>query len=127
MRVDSLSQLLNSSCAEFVDIIHTDTQAGLGLRDSIGHVDFYPNGGSWQPGCLGFILFCSHSRSSFYFLESIGSNVEFYAYPCSSYVKFKNGECKTDPIPMGENTPHSARGEHFLFTSDEEPYAEGKL
>jgi len=41
---------LNSECAGFVDVIHT---AGLwlGLMNPSGHVDFYPNGGSVQPGC----------------------------------------------------------------------------
>lgn len=43
---------LDSSDAEFVDVIHTD--AGIfGYPTSIGHVDFYPNNGiSPQPGCL---------------------------------------------------------------------------
>ncbi|KAH9375831.1 hypothetical protein HPB48_004016 [Haemaphysalis longicornis] len=46
---------LSKHDARFVDIIHT--QAGniydfkLGLEYSVGHVDFYPNGGSVQQGC----------------------------------------------------------------------------
>ncbi len=64
-----------------VDIIHSDIAEyllqGLGLKDAIGNVDFYPNGGKLQPGCpatSGFInlvtsvvtnvdISCSHSRS----------------------------------------------------------------
>lgn len=37
--------------ATFVDIMHTDG-GGLGTRASVGHVDYYPNGGtSRQNGC----------------------------------------------------------------------------
>ncbi|GBP55248.1 Lipase member H [Eumeta japonica] len=50
---DKLSdiQKLDASDAQFVDVIHTD--AGIfGVQKSIGHADFYPNGGlSPQPGC----------------------------------------------------------------------------
>lgn len=35
----------------FVDIIHTDAGV-LGHRESVGHADYFPNGGiSPQPGC----------------------------------------------------------------------------
>lgn len=42
--------------AEFVDVIHTDGQPffpslGFGMKESCGHVDIFPNGGKFQPGC----------------------------------------------------------------------------
>lgn len=41
---------LDSSDAEFVDVIHTDVLE-RGMLAVSGHVDFYPNGGTNQPGC----------------------------------------------------------------------------
>lgn len=41
---------LNKEDAEFVDVIHT-AGGTLGFLDSMGHVDFFPNGGiAPQPG-----------------------------------------------------------------------------
>ena len=41
---------LDESDARYVDVIHTD--AGFyGTDRRGGHTDFYPNGGSHQPGC----------------------------------------------------------------------------
>ncbi|OTF75485.1 hypothetical protein BLA29_011793, partial [Euroglyphus maynei] len=41
--------------AQFVEAMHTDAQPiiqlGLGMFETCGHVDIYPNGGEEQPGC----------------------------------------------------------------------------
>ncbi|XP_035206601.1 pancreatic triacylglycerol lipase-like [Stegodyphus dumicola] len=46
---------LDKGDAKFVDVIHTnmdgESLSGYGLKQPIGHVDFYPNGGEHQPGC----------------------------------------------------------------------------
>ncbi|KAM7133192.1 lipase member I [Molossus nigricans] len=41
---------LHHTDAKFVDVIHSDTN-GLGIKEPLGHIDFYPNGGKKQPGC----------------------------------------------------------------------------
>lgn len=50
---------LDKTDATFVDVIHTNTApflfGGAGYRDQLGHVDFYPNGGEYQPGCEGLL------------------------------------------------------------------------
>jgi hypothetical protein len=46
---------LDPSDAVFVDVIHTDAGSLLsghfGFLGSLGHVDFFPNGGSSMKGC----------------------------------------------------------------------------
>ena len=42
---------LDPSDARFVDVIHTDAKR-WGIEQSCGHIDFYPNGGVNQRGCL---------------------------------------------------------------------------
>ncbi len=46
------NNVLDTSDAEFVDVIHTAGKAA-GYYGILGHADFYPNGGTpLQPGCL---------------------------------------------------------------------------
>ena len=50
---------LDKTDALFVDNLHTDGNYKLaikcGIGTPIGHVDFYPNGGARQPGCITFL------------------------------------------------------------------------
>ncbi|CAH1155998.1 unnamed protein product [Phaedon cochleariae] len=108
---------LDRSAARYVDVIHTDAsqfiRGGLGMAESIGHVDYYPDGGTDQPGCtkgvLQFIrdsegslfngvkkyLSCNHLRSHEIFLESITPNpkCKFMSVSCSSFQDFTSGKC----------------------------------
>ncbi|XP_055615911.1 pancreatic lipase-related protein 2-like [Toxorhynchites rutilus septentrionalis] len=111
---------LDVSDAKFVDVIHTDAvpwverwprPGGLGMHQAVGHVDFYPNGGSNQAGCndpmekfirkhensffWGFQEFfgCNHVRCHQLYLDAIPQRCPFVAIGCESYEKFLAGEC----------------------------------
>lgn len=46
---------LSPDDADFVDVLHTYTREALGvsigIKQAIGDIDIYPNGGDVQPGC----------------------------------------------------------------------------
>ena len=43
---------LDEGDAGQVDVVHTDTEVAGTKRDkTVGHIDFFPNGGDKQPGC----------------------------------------------------------------------------
>lgn len=80
------SMRLDPTDARFVDVLHTNggtiTKGALGLSTPSGHVDYYCNGGSLQPGCYFSSVTksimdpvervaCSHRRSYRYFIEII--------------------------------------------------------
>ncbi|XP_042145393.1 LOW QUALITY PROTEIN: phospholipase A1 member A [Ixodes scapularis] len=108
--------------ADFVDIVHTDGASffpdvlkgeGLGLYDTVGHVDFYPNGGVKMPGCdVGSRIFkfvteglvggkivramgiCHHQRAIDYVIESItNKQCSSLAFECSTHEMFHKGRC----------------------------------
>ena len=89
---------------------------GIGVVDPSGHIDMYPNGGQYQPGCLitsfsyffpsswtlsanQFVtsviqdntdVFCSHVRVLDLFNDSLLPNTcQYVAYQCSSYSDFQ--------------------------------------
>lgn len=131
---------LEASDAEFVDVIHTNTFtlliARVGTRRPSGHIDFYPNGGSVQPGCLdvgklisGRFFACSHMRAPKYFTDTINSECPFTSYPCGSYSAFARGSCTSCPPggcpKMGYDAlkySKSAKGKFYLLTAKKKPF-----
>ncbi|MEQ2220163.1 hypothetical protein ILYODFUR_002555, partial [Ilyodon furcidens] len=89
---------LDPTDAQFVDALHTDIDA-LGFREPLGHVDFYANGGTDQPGCPktlfsgGSYFKCDHQRSVMLFLDTINDTSPSQAFPCSTYADFLDGRC----------------------------------
>uniref|UniRef100_A0A7M4EW05 Triacylglycerol lipase n=1 Tax=Crocodylus porosus TaxID=8502 RepID=A0A7M4EW05_CROPO len=113
---------LDKSDATFVDIIHTDSAPmipylGFGMRQAIGHMDFYPNGGENMPGCKKNPLLlpgtrdfvaCNHLRSYKYYSDSILFPDGFLGYPCASYEIFETESCFPCPQYGCPNMGHYA-------------------
>ncbi|XP_031353891.1 endothelial lipase-like [Photinus pyralis] len=123
---------LTKDDAEFVDVIHTDA-GSFGYPVSIGHVDFYPNGGSGvQPGCeisslaekkiIEQIIYCGHIRAWKYYGESVRNP---RAFPATKTKIIQNGDGKfkfvTDAY-MGFGVNSSARGDFGLITNAFPPF-----
>ncbi|XP_047462511.1 lipase member H [Mugil cephalus] len=89
---------LDLTDAQFVDALHTDIDA-LGFREPLGHIDFYANGGTDQPGCPrtifsgGSYFKCDHQRSVLLFIDSLNRTCSSRAFPCDSYKDFLDGKC----------------------------------
>ncbi|XP_047735755.1 pancreatic lipase-related protein 2 isoform X2 [Hyalella azteca] len=134
---ESLTRL-DQSDASFVDVIHTDTDnyygipINLGMKDPIGHLDFYPNGGGPQPGCLGERPGCSHSRAHELFIESVRQECSFVAVRCSTKEMFFKGECWGCKAPhecsdmglMAVPTEVPVNSKFLLLTRGSSPYCD---
>jgi len=109
---------INPTSATFVDIIHTDSDE-LGTLRTLGHIDFYPDGGMWQSGCIslkqGFKSLppekfddeidlrniCSHSRAYIYMTESIKRDCFHSRDKCTNYLllPLSCSECTCGAFP----------------------------
>ncbi|XP_068703950.1 pancreatic lipase-related protein 2-like [Montipora foliosa] len=91
---------LDKTDAKYVDVVHTNMGV-VGTPDHVGHTDFFPNGGSLQPGCasdptdLTFTVGCNHLRSTEFYIKTLTEDCSnpFKAHPCSSYVWYTFGWC----------------------------------
>ncbi|KAK0153657.1 Lipase member H [Merluccius polli] len=132
---------LDPTDAQFVDVIHTDMDA-LGLREPLGHIDFYPNGGADQQGCPRTILSgsayfkCDHQRSVYLFKESLRRTCETRAFPCATYADFMDARC-TDCADFGaqgcpvfgygvvawkDSLVRLGQSKYFFNTNNKSPY-----
>ncbi|KAJ8951111.1 hypothetical protein NQ318_021555 [Aromia moschata] len=119
---------LDTTDARFVEVIHTNGGL-LGFSASIGHMDYFPNGGSRQPGCgLNATGSCAHSRSYKYYAESVlASKNAFVATTCTSYKDYSKGRCSANARSLmgGYAVDTTARGDYYLDTNSASPFAKG--
>ncbi|KAI1283827.1 Pancreatic lipase-related protein 2 [Halotydeus destructor] len=134
-RFEDFTGHLNRDDAHFVDIIHTNAGNSwftlkMGMSKSVGHVDFYPNGGSKQPGCTRSFkdISCSHNMAVKLFEASISAadQCKFHAMKCPKWADYENGDmtkCTQELVPMGfySNTVNS-QGTFYLKTTAQYPY-----
>lgn len=108
---------LSRGDAQFVDVLHTNTRGSpdrsIGIQRPVGHIDIYPNGGTFQPGCdiqntlmgialeglkglhnMDQLVKCSHERSIHLFIDSlVNTQQQSMAYRCNSKEAFNKGLC----------------------------------
>ncbi|XP_076021606.1 inactive pancreatic lipase-related protein 1-like [Genypterus blacodes] len=142
---------LDKSDATFVDVIHTDaspfnSKLGLGMSKSVGHMDFYPNGGEVMTGCTankgkpssldaiweGTAKFdsCNHVRSYKYYSESLIKPYGFVGFACQDMETFAAGKCfpcADGKCPlMGHQADRAgvsdSKMNYFLNTGNSEPF-----
>ncbi|XP_055986819.1 hepatic triacylglycerol lipase isoform X2 [Sorex fumeus] len=147
----SPSDRLSPDDAKFVDAIHTFTREHMGLsvgiKQPVGHYDYYPNGGSFQPGChflelykhianhglnaLAQTIKCAHERSVQLFIDSLlYRDTPSKAYLCSDMDSFSQGLClncrKGQCNTLGYHTrqeSHSKKSKMlFLVTRAQSPF-----
>ncbi|XP_056179493.1 endothelial lipase [Falco biarmicus] len=105
------SKRLSPDDANFVDVLHTYTRetlgVSIGIQMPVGHVDIYPNGGDFQPGCglsdvlgaiaygtIGEVVKCEHERSVHLFVDSlVNQDKQSFAFQCADSSRFKKGIC----------------------------------
>ncbi|XP_051856009.1 lipase member H [Antechinus flavipes] len=121
------NERLDHTDAQFVDVIHSDTDF-FGFKETLGNIDFYPNGGLDQPGCPqtilgGFEYFkCDHQRSVFLYLSSLEEGCDITAYPCESYRDYLNGKCIScgdgRPVPCPHLGYHADQWKNYSLLKD---------
>ncbi|XP_058796745.1 phospholipase A1-like isoform X1 [Phymastichus coffea] len=121
----SIDERLSKDDAKQVEVIHTEIDQ-CGLKNQMGHYDFYPNSGRLQPGCSTY--HCSHARSYRYFAESLDPQSKgFYGKLCEDWWAMQEGNCTGEIAVMGglhtKTTPH---GLYYVQVNADAPYSQGR-
>jgi len=143
---EDLTQGLNPTSADFVDVIHTDGEGLIyycGKLAPIGHMDFYPNEGKDQPGCWTYMsaeaqflkkivpyddswrMGCSHYRAVWYFMETVRDDASCHVSrsKCTDHENLP-GSCEAfGSIRMGYYAEENIiPGIYYLETNKSFPY-----
>uniref|UniRef100_A0A0K8T3S3 Lipase domain-containing protein n=1 Tax=Lygus hesperus TaxID=30085 RepID=A0A0K8T3S3_LYGHE len=142
---------LDPSDAQFVQVVHTNVlpfwpSFGLGISKPTGHVDFYINGGTVQPGCtkeerlLNYLseklsgivewLACSHLKAQEYYIDSLCRpfSCKYTGVPWEPSNKdppeHRGQDCRVDSCQqMGLLSRFlPARGSFYISTNDSVPF-----
>lgn len=122
---------LDKSNADFVQVIHTNIDT-FGMATPMGHVDFYVNGGEFQPSDLDLYpctSTCSHFRVLALWLAALKFPRKFLGLQCQNLQQARDGNCYRN-IPqvvneMGLDINKSKQGIFYLATSKGYPYYMG--
>nr|XP_022902009.1 phospholipase A1-like [Onthophagus taurus] len=120
--LDNLDDRLDTTDAQFVQVIHVNS-GFLGYPYSVGHADFYLNGGVKQPGCGPDIIgTCSHFLIKDMILYTYSS--AFMAVKCNSYEDYVDGGCSDNSQSYWGGWPvdTSAIGDYYMDTEGEPPF-----
>ncbi|KAJ2938900.1 hypothetical protein O0L34_g17710 [Tuta absoluta] len=120
----------NKFHAEHTDVIHTNID-GFGMAEPLGDVDFYMNGGEYQPGDIAYIpclVVCSHLRAVIYWWQAIEHPKKFVGMRCDSVQDARLANCYNNTVTnyLGLETLWDRPGIYYLATSNNFPYYRGK-
>lgn len=95
------SNRLSRNDGVYVEAIHTDGgTGGLGIGSAIARVDFFPNGGNSQPGCVTSL--CNHNRAWELFAATVTYN-HLVGQECTSTLQITWNTCRGQSLRMGND------------------------
>ncbi|XP_045488375.1 phospholipase A1 VesT1.02-like [Pieris rapae] len=123
-------EIFSSQDAERVSVIHTNIDM-FGMARAFGQVDFYVNGGEYQPGpavdpaCLAL---CSHIKAVEYYIQMLKYPQSFIGVKCDSVQDARYARCygNKETNLAGPLTDFSKPGIYYLPTKLEYPYYAGE-
>ncbi|XP_063629481.1 pancreatic lipase-related protein 2-like [Cydia splendana] len=122
---------LDASNADFVEVIHTNID-GYGMASRMGHVDFYINGGEYQPSEITMFpcaTTCSHFRVLGLWLSALKHPGKFIGLKCDSIQQARDSDCYGRPLEtnvLGLNVDKRKHGIFYVSTSKGYPFYLGK-